>query len=145
VSRENVELLRRLWPARVDMVQLVEAGLPLLPEGTELLDPDAPVEFLSSAPGVQSARYRGLEGFADGWRDWLTPFDRYELSIQEVVDAGDDVVVLTHVRARTHRDGVQVEHDPAAVFSLRAGRVVGVRFYLDRAAALEAAGVSAAG
>ena len=34
--------------------------------------------------------------------------------------------------ARTHRDGVEVEHSPAAVATVRDGVLVRMRFYLDR-------------
>jgi ketosteroid isomerase-like protein len=64
------------------------------------------------------------------------------LSVEDVVDAGDeDVLVLTHVRARTHRDGVLVEHDPAAAITVRDGTVVRARFFLERSAALDALGL----
>lgn len=141
MTRANVELVRGIWPERVDMVEFLDTGLPFPPEALERFEPEAEIQFISSAPGVPTLSYRGLEGFASGWREWLVAFDRYELHIREFVDAGDeDVVAITHVRARTHRDGVLVEHDPAAVFTVRDGRVARVRFFLDRTQALSAVG-----
>ena len=55
--------------------------------------------------------------------------------------SGDEVVSLTRVQARTTRDAVAIEHRPGAVWSLRGGKIVRVRFFLERDEALEAAGL----
>jgi ketosteroid isomerase-like protein len=141
MSRENIEIFERVWPGEVDMVDFVGAGLPFSAEAVDLLDPDIEVVFLTGAPGVPNLSFRGFEGFGEGWTDWLSPFASYRMDVQEVVDAGDEILVLTHVRARTHRDGVLVEHDPAAALTVRDGRVVRARFFLERAEAFEALGL----
>ncbi len=142
MSREDIEIVKRVWPGEIDMVEFVDAGVPFGAEAVELLAVDAEVEFLTGAQGVPNLSFRGLEGFEEGWRDWLSPFASYMLEIQEVVDAGGgEVLALTHVRARTHRDDVLVEHDPAAVLTVRDGKVVRVRFFLERSAALQALGL----
>jgi ketosteroid isomerase-like protein len=142
MSRENVELVKRILPGDVDMVAFVGGGLPFGAEVLALFAPDAEVAFITGAPGVPTLAFRGLEGFEKGWDDWLSPFASYMLSVEDVVDAGDeDVLVLTHVRARTHRDGVLVEHDPAAAITVRDGTVVRARFFLERSAALDALGL----
>jgi ketosteroid isomerase-like protein len=141
MTRENVELVRGIWPRRVDMVEFLDTGLPLRPEVLEHFEPEAEIRFVAGATGVPPLSFRGFEGFLEGWRDWLAAFDRYELEIRELVDASDaDVIALTHVRARTRRDGVLVEHDPAAVFTVRDGRVARVRFFLERDEAFAAVG-----
>ena len=141
MSRDNIEIFKRVWPGEVDMVEFVGAGLPFSADAVGVFDPDIEVVFLTGAPGVPNPSFRGLEGFRDGWTDWLSPFASYLLDVQEVVDAGDEILVLSHVRARTHRDGVLVEHDPAAALTVRDGRVVRVRFFLERAEAFEALGL----
>lgn len=142
MSRENVEIVKRIWPGEIDMVEFVDAGLPFSAGAAELLASEAEVVFLTGAPGVPNLAFRGLEGFGEGWRDWLSPFASYMLDAQEVVDAGDEeVLVLTHVRARTHRDDVLVEHDPSAAVTVRDGKVVRVRFFLERSEAFEALGL----
>src|SRR5439155_7121300 len=83
----------------------------------------------------------GLHGFADAWREWLEPWDSYYVEVEEFIDVGDEVVSLVRVSARTTRDGVAIEHRPAAVWSVREGKVARVRFYLHRPEALEAAGL----
>ena len=54
---------------------------------------------------------------------------------------GEEVVVLVHIRARTKRDAVEVEHSPAALFQVRDGKVRRTRFFLERELALEVAGL----
>jgi ketosteroid isomerase-like protein len=142
MSRENVEIVKRIWPGDIDMVDFVGAGAPFGADASDLLAADAEIVFLSGAPGVPDLAFRGLDGFEEGWRDWLSPFASYVLDVQEVVGVGgDEVLVLTHVRARTHRDGVLVEHDPAAAVTVSDGKVVRVRFFLERSEALEALGL----
>src|SRR2546423_8258137 len=106
MSQADVEIVKRVWPGEIDLVEFVDAGLRFGAEAAELLTPDTEIEFVSGAPGVSNLAFRGLEGFGAGWRDWLSPFASYLLDVQEIVDAGSgEVLVLTHVRARTHRDG----------------------------------------
>jgi ketosteroid isomerase-like protein len=50
-------------------------------------------------------------------------------------------VSLARVMAQTARDGVAVEHRPAAVWSLQDHEIVRVQFYLDREEAFEAHGL----
>ena len=124
------------------MVEFLRAGAPLPSDQAARIHPEIEIEFATSSPGVPPLHYRGVDGFIEGWSDWLTPFDRYELELRDFIDAGDEIVVLAHVRARTHRDGVLVEHDPAAVMTVRDERVVRARFFLEHDAALAAAGVA---
>jgi ketosteroid isomerase-like protein len=60
---------------------------------------------------------------------------------QEFLDAGEFVVVALHARARRRGIGVPVDIPMFHVFEMRDGRVQRGRAYLDRAEALEAAGV----
>jgi len=68
-------------------------------------------------------------------------YESYLITPEEFIDAGDQVLMLVHVRARTIRDGVGVEHAPAALFEVRDGRIHRARFFLERALALAAAGM----
>ena len=79
---------------------------------------------------------------AEGWRDWLEAYETYWLEVEDFIDAGDEKVLMpARVQARTRRDGVLVEHAPAAVCVLRDGRITRITFYLDRAEAFEAVGL----
>jgi ketosteroid isomerase-like protein len=142
MSRNNVELVRAMWPHQIDVVELL-ADSERRGELAAGLAPDVDVSFIANAPGVPDLRYRGAEGLTEGWRDWLEPYESYRLEIEDVIDAGDeDVVVPVRVSARTRRDGVLVERSPAAICTVNGRQIVRVRFYLDRDQALEAVELS---
>ena len=90
---------------------------------------------------IRPRTFHGLQGFAESWRDWLEPWESYYIEAEEFIDAGEEVVSLTRVVAQTTRDSVAVEHRPAAVWSVREGKIVRVRFYVERKEALEVAGL----
>ena len=66
-----------------------------------------------------------------------------EAEPDDFIEAGDDVVVvLNHVHARGRGSGLDVRADTATVWTLDAGKVVGLALYWDATKALEAAGLS---
>ncbi|MGH2965810.1 MAG: nuclear transport factor 2 family protein [Solirubrobacterales bacterium] len=138
MSRENVEIVKRVQASGVDLAELFQASALPDPAATGIdltaFDSHFQTEFIArrAAGGSIPPRVaRGLLGFAESWRDWLEPWESYYIEVEEFIDAGDEVVSLTRVRAETTRDAVAVEHRPGAVWSLRDGRIVRVRFYLD--------------
>jgi ketosteroid isomerase-like protein len=145
MSQENVELVKSVQPTDVDLVELVpedeDAGQAALSAVPAVFADDFAVQFIA-ARGMEQPEYRGGEGLSKAWRDWLLPWASYRIETEQFIDAGDQVVVLARVQGRTVRDGVTVEHSPAAIWSIREGKITGVRFYLERDEALEAAGLS---
>jgi ketosteroid isomerase-like protein len=143
MSQAIVETVRALWADEpVDLVAAFE-DLALAPPLVAAVDPDTQIFFNPEAPGSEDPGFRGLEGLAEGWRDWLEPYECYVLEVEDYIDAGGGAVyVPARVRARTRRDGVAIEHEPAAVFTFRDGKIARLAFYLDRAEALEAAGLA---
>jgi ketosteroid isomerase-like protein len=147
MSTENVEVVKRAQPSGVDMVRLfgrsTEPDLSGVDVDLTAYEADFQTEFISTrARGSIRPSARGFEGFAQAWRDWLEPWERYYIEADDFIDAGDEVVSLVRIEAQTARDAVPIEHEPAALWSMRAGKVVRVRFYLDRDDALNAAGLS---
>src|SRR4051795_13165909 len=100
------------------------------------------VEWHGAAGGLDEGRVvRGRAEVVEAFRDYYDTWERLELRPEEIIDTGDELVVLVHEVARGHRSGVVVETDTAAISTLREGRIVRVRNYLDRGEALEAAGL----
>jgi len=60
---------------------------------------------------------------------------------ERLIDAGDDVVAFVRWRAQGQSSGAEAEMRLAMVNALRAGKIVRVRFYLDRSEALKAVGL----
>jgi ketosteroid isomerase-like protein len=145
MSMENVDLVRSIQPTDVDLVQLfpdddaaAQAALSGFPD---VFAEDFTVRFIA-AGGMEPTLYRGVGGLVAGWRDWLEAWASYHLETEEFIDAGDEVVVLVPIRGRTVRSGVTVEHRPAAIWTISEGKVVALRFYLERDEALKAAGLA---
>jgi ketosteroid isomerase-like protein len=106
---------------------------------------DLDVSFVARLGQEPRGDYAGLDGFVEGWRDWLTPWASYVAEAEDFIDAGDSVVVFIRVHARTSHDDVGMEHQPAALWTVKDGRVVAIGMYLERGDALAAAGLSGRG
>jgi ketosteroid isomerase-like protein len=131
-SREAIELAEALFPREIDMVEFARSGSGLTPELIGRIAPDFQFEFLPKVlgPGISG---EGLAGLIEGWREWLEPYESYVITIEGFEELGEEeVLIAVRVRARTHRDGVLVEHTPASVATIRDGTLVRIRFYLDR-------------
>jgi ketosteroid isomerase-like protein len=64
------------------------------------------------------------------------------VTVEEIIDAGDQVVVVAHHQGRGRASGVDVDTRFYEVYTLREGKVSRVDEYTDRTEALEAAGLS---
>jgi ketosteroid isomerase-like protein len=95
---------------------------------------------LPDATGV----YHGHEGVRAYWRNWLSAWSDLDFELQDVVDAGDEVVALIRNQRQWGRhSGIVTEVQPyGLVFTIRDGKVVRWRAYPDQDSALEAAGLS---
>ena len=132
MSKENVEIVRRFadcW-VRSDW------------EGAaELADPD--VEQHSTVGGLEEGRVlRGVEEIRRDYELVEETWDEHRIEAERLIDAGDRVVLFQREYQRGRSSGVELEIEAAVIFDLRDGRIVRVQGYMDRAAALEAAGLS---
>ena len=132
MSQENVEVVREVFESYV-------AGD--LEKTRRLLDPE--VEFHGTVGGLEEGRVaHGFPQIVQTFEDEdLEAWEERRLEAEEFIDAGDDVVVLLHEYRRGRGSGVEVEADTAFVCAVRGGRIVRMQGYMDRHAALQAAGV----
>ncbi len=147
MSQENVDLVRRLLDmfARRDHEGVFEFYDPDIEwdatawESTAATPADAGVGGIAGLAGV----YRGHEGVRTYWRRWLEAWKDLEFEVEDVLDAGDEVVALIRNQRQVGRhSGIVIEVPPyGLVFTVRAGKVVRWRIYPDQQSALEAAGV----
>jgi ketosteroid isomerase-like protein len=91
---------------------------------------------------AQSRAYVGLEGGRQNWVDWLEPWATYRTTIDELIDAGERVVVLLRDHERREDMDAEVEIIGAAIWTIRDGKVARIEHHSDRAQALEAAGLA---
>ena len=137
MSEENVEVVRRMNDAfkRGDWVAATE---PLHPE----IEMDTTRSPFAAKLGLNRV-YRGLAEVTGFWGEWLEAWGDQDWQ-EEFFDAGDRVVMCaTDHRLQGHGSGVEVDIPPYAwVQTLRDGKIVRATFYMDRAEALEAVGLS---
>jgi ketosteroid isomerase-like protein len=131
MSRENVELVRQAAAA-------FAAGD--MEDAATLLDPRVELYPPAEDPDVKPV-YIGPEGARIWLENWLEAWEEFEFRLDEVIDAGDRVVVVFSQRGRGKTSGVEIENQLAAVATLREGKVVRAAVYLDIDEALEVAGI----
>ena len=88
--------------------------------------------------------YWGHEGVRTYWRRWLEAWRYIEFDIQDVLDAGDEIVVLICNQRQWGRyTGIASELPPfALIYTFRDGKVVRFRVFPDQDTALKAVGLS---
>jgi ketosteroid isomerase-like protein len=133
MSEENVNTVREAFEAFLSGDQEKTA---------KLIDPD--VEFHGTVGGLQEGQVAHGQSEID--REFeevdLEAWEERRLEAEEYIDAGNDVVVLLHEYRRGRGSGVELEVDTAVVVAVSGGRVVRIQGYMDRDAALAAAGLS---
>ena len=130
MSQENVEIVRAAFGAfsQDDWDALVA-----------FLDPE--IAWVTTGQFVGGQRYRGHAGVRD-FLDALTgEFDEFRAEPENFAQAGEVVVADTRVSGLGRRSGAPVELQFTVVVSLRDGKIVHVRNFLERPEALEAAGL----
>jgi ketosteroid isomerase-like protein len=144
MSQQNVEIVRGLIPPPDADVAALLRDDSLFEQTSTALEPliDPAVESVAIWQGGGATTYVGIDGFRNLWLDWLEPWATYHVHVDEVIDAGDRIVVLIRDRARPHDAEAEVELISGSVWEVRDGKVVRVEFCGSREEALEAAGLS---
>jgi len=126
MSQENVEVVRRA-------IAYEYYGVGDRAEAEAIFDPEVvlnPIDEDASS---------GFDAMRADMERWASAFEQLEVTIEEIIDAGDQVVVVAHHRGRGRASGVEVDTRFYEVYALRDGKVSRVDEYTDRAEALEAA------
>jgi ketosteroid isomerase-like protein len=140
MSQSNVELVRKLQPApHTDLGQIMR-------------DPRSDVwsrianffhsdfECVITLLDTDKVARTGIAGLRAAWEEWLQPWTTYRTEIEEVIDAGECIVVLTREYGRRVPNAPEVEMIAAAVWTVRESKIARVEFYPHRAEALKAVG-----
>jgi ketosteroid isomerase-like protein len=133
VSKENVEIVRRLWEAadRRD----TDAVLALYDADVELDGTGFPLV------AQEGAVYRGHDGLRRLFAEWRETWRDADAQLHEIVDAGDRVISIYTYRAHGRASGTPIEEEFATVSTIASGKVVRVQWFVGREAALKAAGL----
>jgi ketosteroid isomerase-like protein len=133
MSEENIEAVRGVYG---------EWAQGNFRAGVELYDPD--IVFVQGRDlGTDSGTFLGLDGVRDYMGKFLEVWERVTIEADELIEAGDSVVVKVIQRAVGKGSGVEpAEMEYFHLWTFRGGKVIRLDVIRDEAAAREAAGLS---
>jgi uncharacterized protein len=133
VSQENVEVVRSVYTAYAERDWA---------RSFALYAPD--IEFdVSHLGDIGVANvYHGHDGVRACFRDLFDAFSTFDYTVESLADQGDHVLALVHEHGVGRASGVIIDRHHHAAWSIRDGKVVRMRAYLDRAEALKAVGLA---
>jgi ketosteroid isomerase-like protein len=133
VSQEDLETIRQFYE-RVNRGDWDRAA--------ELVDPG--IEQPGTIGGLEEPRLaHGLSEIREVYERDEEAWGDYRIEPEKLIEAGDQVVVFHREYQRGKSSGIELVTETAAVIELQGGRIVRIQGYMERAAALEAAGLSA--
>lgn len=130
MSQENVDIVRRLNDVY---------NRRTFAENPDLIDPDI-VWDMSRMEVPDSAAYTGPLGLREFVDRWTESFASEHIEAEEIVDRGDQVLVMVHHSGRGKTSAIEVDQRFAMVWTLRDGRAVRMEMYPTREDALAAMG-----
>ena len=85
--------------------------------------------------------WHGHEGLVDVITKWVGTFDDFELTAEEFLDAGADVVVQVAQEGRGKGSGAPVKAKFWFVYTVGDGKIARFEMHVSRSRAMEAAGL----
>ena len=131
MSQENVEVVHAWYEAfnRGDFAGWLG-----------LLDPE--VTWQAAREDPDSRLHEGRDEVRRYAEQWIESYDALRLDPEEIVHAGDRVLVWVRVTGTGRTSGISLDMRQAQVMTLRSGRITHTHEYFDRQEALEAVGLS---
>ena len=132
MSEENVEIVKMAYEA------FARGGLD---RWMEQFADDVDYRAVEGAPD-DIGPIHGRDALRKWHEDWTETFDEFFIEPVDLIDAGEDtVVVVERYGGRGKLSRVETEQTGAVIFTLSDGKIVRGREYPNRAQALEAAGL----
>jgi len=132
MSRENVELVRRMYEAYLSG----DADRAL-----SYVHPEAEADF---SVRVDAGIGRGREELGRIVTAWVATWDDYSEEIDELIDLGDRVCLAATQRGRGKGSGAELEQRFAGLYEVHDGLITRITMFRSRDSALEAARASEA-
>jgi ketosteroid isomerase-like protein len=130
MSLDNVEVVRSIFNAWAEEGSPVDSGL---------LDPE--IEWVNPPDAVEPGTRRGLDSFGAAAASISDTFAGLGVDIDEMLDAGDRVVVLATLRGRGRSSGADLDSRQGYVWTLRDGKATRFEWFNSPDEALQAAGL----
>ena len=131
MSEENVEIVRRGYEHFIATGDFT----------TEIADPELVWDMSTFRGWPERQTYAGLDAAKEFMADWLEAWADWTLDVEELRDAGDQVVAIMRQHGRSKATGVTVDMHFGQVWTIRDGREVRMQMYASPEEALEAAGL----
>jgi ketosteroid isomerase-like protein len=130
VSEGNVEIVRGIYEhwGRGDF------------ETTDVLDEHALMVVRTGFP--DTGTYLGRDGIGEYTRGFLEPWTHITIEAEEIIPAGDSVVVAVFQRGEGDASGAVTEFRYFHLWTFRGGRAIRLETIRERDEALEAAGLA---
>ena len=131
MSQENVEVVK----GAVDAFNAHE-----LDRYLSFLAPE--FEYFDHMGAVAEVQGSGIDAIRRQVEGWFDSFPDFRASVDEFIDAGDRVVSVTTWQGTGAGSGLPYYQEAAEVVTVRDGKIIRAELgFVDRAAALEAAGL----
>jgi len=130
MSDANLEIVRELYRRAAQ-----DGSFP-----DELLDDE--IEWVNPPDAVETGTRSGRVAFHAALESTGDAFDRTTVEQEELIDAGDEVVLLCTWAVRGRGSGLERRQPQGHVWTLRDGKAIRFRWFNDPAEALKAAGVA---
>jgi ketosteroid isomerase-like protein len=131
MSQENVEIVRGAF-AEWERGNFGDSGI---------FDPSVRVVWLPGPEGNELETV-GLEGMGRMMKEWMQSWVQITQVAEQLIDAGNQVLVIAEWRGRGKTSGVLTKWRFGAVYTVRDGKVISIDSYSDPADALKAVGLS---
>jgi ketosteroid isomerase-like protein len=108
---------------------------------SDSLDPD--VVWFGTRGGLDEDQVlRGPEAVLAYIREVRETWERFDVEVEQVIEAGDAIVVFMRETAQPRHGSLEVHSDTAVIIKVREQKIVEMTGYLDRDEALGAAGLT---
>ncbi len=102
---------------------------------------DTEVELLPLLAQLEGKAYRGHDGAREMFVELDQDWEHVRIEIDELRDAGEEVVALCHLRSRGRVSGVDLDMPLAVLWRFRRGKILYLKSFSEPADALRAAGL----
>jgi len=100
-----------------------QALLAALPEIiAQTCDPD--IEWIEDPTRADSQIHHGHAGVRESWERWLAEFEKYNLEVEQIIDCGDDVLVVGREQAQGAASGAAASSRTYALMTIRGGKLL---------------------
>ena len=130
MSQENVDVIRRIYAVWGKEGSPVPSGLL-----------DHQIEWVNPPDAIERGTRAGIDAFATALGAVSDTFAGVGVDIDEILDAGDRVVVLATLHGRGRGSGAEVERRQGYVWTLRDGKAIRFEWFNRPDDAMRAAGI----